>query len=420
MSRDILSAQWFCTGRSVRGAAHDRSGLPNQDAIDWYPQSESGLPLILAVADGHGSAKSFRSDRGSQFAVKTAIEVIRNFLVATDLKKIGDLAKSRLIEQLTDRVVELTQRWQEHVDLDLAAFPFTELEKAKLLQKEGEKGLQSIQDNPLLVYGATLLIVAITESSIIYLQLGDGDILRVDADGKTTKPVARDPNLIGNETTSLCMDNAWTEFKIEVEFLDRDIASQTPVLILLSTDGYSNSYSSDEEFFKIGNNYLQEIRVGGIKSIDRQLQNFLGQISSGGSGDDITLGIASRFERPASTTLPSENSKTTTQFGASVVTVENPKRSRKSNSNVNLLERLAILISLLMIGSTCLNTYFFFKLSSAVEKLSKIQTDQHQEQPTKSTGQERKQASSTTKSVDPSTNPQIIQGPIQQRVLDSK
>jgi hypothetical protein len=46
---------------------------------------------------------------------------------------------------------------------DLASFPFTDLEKVKVLKQEGEKGLGSIQANPLLVYGATLLIVVITE-----------------------------------------------------------------------------------------------------------------------------------------------------------------------------------------------------------------------------------------------------------------
>jgi serine/threonine protein phosphatase PrpC len=79
---NISPSQWLCTGKSVRGAAHDRSGLPNQDAIAWYPESRTGAPLILAVADGHGSAKSFRSDRGARFAVNTAIEVIHEFLLA--------------------------------------------------------------------------------------------------------------------------------------------------------------------------------------------------------------------------------------------------------------------------------------------------------------------------------------------------
>ncbi|MFM7713741.1 MAG: protein phosphatase 2C domain-containing protein, partial [Microcystis sp.] len=67
MKENIPQLKWRCIGESVKGASHVRSGLPNQDAIRWFPESGIGLPLILAVSDGHGSAKSFRSDRGSRF-----------------------------------------------------------------------------------------------------------------------------------------------------------------------------------------------------------------------------------------------------------------------------------------------------------------------------------------------------------------
>ena len=32
---------WSAVGQSVRGAAHLRTGLPNQDAIRWLPASGS-------------------------------------------------------------------------------------------------------------------------------------------------------------------------------------------------------------------------------------------------------------------------------------------------------------------------------------------------------------------------------------------
>src|SRR5437016_2401525 len=71
---------WRIVGRSVRGAAHKRVDLPNQDAIGWWPDSGEGMPVILAVSDGHGSAKYFRSHRGARLAVETALKVIENFL----------------------------------------------------------------------------------------------------------------------------------------------------------------------------------------------------------------------------------------------------------------------------------------------------------------------------------------------------
>jgi serine/threonine protein phosphatase PrpC len=281
---NISPSQWLCTGKSVRGAAHDRSGLPNQDAIAWYPESRTGAPLILAVADGHGSAKSFRSDRGARFAVNTAIEVIHEFLLAdvsgnintSIVKNMEDMVKRLLPTKITDR-------WKDIVRADVEKHQFTNEEKTNLLTKEGEKGLNSIDDNPFLAYGATLLVVAVTDSFILYLQIGDGDILRVDEDGKTTKPLVRSADLIGNETTSLCMHNAWNQFQIVVE--KQNVSTPKPALILLSTDGYSNSYASDREFFKIGGDYLQEIREIGIDLVEQQLSELLKGISSGGSGD---------------------------------------------------------------------------------------------------------------------------------------
>ncbi|MDQ3699739.1 MAG: protein phosphatase 2C domain-containing protein, partial [Chloroflexota bacterium] len=68
-------ARWRVVGTSVRGASHRRHGLPNQDALRWWPESGLGPPLVLAVADGHGSAKCFRSDVGSRLAVAAAVEV---------------------------------------------------------------------------------------------------------------------------------------------------------------------------------------------------------------------------------------------------------------------------------------------------------------------------------------------------------
>src|SRR5215213_10293435 len=80
MARYHQRTRWRVVGHSVRGATHERAGRPNQDAIHWTPPSSDRLPLILAVADGHGSSKSFRSEWGARLAVETAAEVIGDFL----------------------------------------------------------------------------------------------------------------------------------------------------------------------------------------------------------------------------------------------------------------------------------------------------------------------------------------------------
>jgi hypothetical protein len=60
---------------------------------------------------------------------------------------------------------------------------------------------------------------------------------------------------------------------------------------LLSTDGYANSFRSDEDFLKIGQDYLEIIREQGISSLAEELPAILTEATEQGSGDDITLAI---------------------------------------------------------------------------------------------------------------------------------
>ena len=62
-------------------------------------------------------------------------------------------------------------------------------------------------------------------------------------------------------------------------------------MILVSTDGYANSFDNEEKFVKIGKDYLDMIRQQTFDEVASQLKYFLEQTSQGGSGDDITFGL---------------------------------------------------------------------------------------------------------------------------------
>jgi len=286
---------WHVIGQSVRGASHVRADLPNQDAISWRPPSRSGPPLILVVSDGHGSAKSFRSDRGSKFAVAAAADLMQELVSgqpdAHNLSMVKRVAEERLPN-------ELVRRWQSAVDQDLAAHPFTELELAKLAQQRGERSGKEVVGNPRLAYGATVLGVLVTWSFLLYLQLGDGDILVVADDGTVTRPLARDTRLIANETTSLCMSKAWREVRVSFQAN----YGVLPALIMASTDGYANSFVNDDAFRKVGSDILAIMREDGVQLVEESLPDWLGEASAAGSGDDISLGILYRADavRPQS------------------------------------------------------------------------------------------------------------------------
>jgi serine/threonine protein phosphatase PrpC len=281
--------EWRCIGASVQGATHGRLGLPNQDAIGWLPDSGSGPPLIVAIADGHGSPKHFRSDVGARLAVTTATTVVQQFLAAqtepAHLSVLKRTAKEGLLRSLV-------RSWHEAVDGHRAITPWTEEEWAQLVAKEGGAARQAVEAQPVLAYGATLVAVAVTEAFLLYLQLGDGDILCVDAAGETVRPLPRDERLMANQTTSLCLPEAWTE--VRIRFVP--YAEQLPSLILLSTDGYANSFRSEEDFIKVGRDYLTMVRSQGIQLVASELPCILEEASRLGSGDDITLGILKRAE----------------------------------------------------------------------------------------------------------------------------
>jgi serine/threonine protein phosphatase PrpC len=281
---------WHLIEQSVIGASHIRSGLPNQDAISFEPASGVGPPLIVALSDGHGSSKSFRSHLGSDFAVKGAVALLQELLdvLAHDPKSLS--AVKRTAEERLPK--EVVRRWQMAVDAHLEAHPFTEEELARVMRDRGEKACRDVGAHPHLAYGATLLAAVATENFLLFLQLGDGDILLVADTGEVTHALTRDTRLIGNETTSLCMDRAWREVRLHFHACHGEL----PALILLATDGYANSFVDAKAFLKVGSDLLEILQSEGVSFVTENLGTWLEEASAEGSGDDITLGILYRSD----------------------------------------------------------------------------------------------------------------------------
>lgn len=292
--------QWKVIGKSVCGASHSRSGQPNQDAILWGPPSGTGPQLILALSDGHGSAKSFRSQHGAEFAVKACIEECSVLLHSQKGPPNLSAIKRTATEHLPQRVV---RRWKALVDKHLLDHPVSQGDIDRAVKGATTPTDEAVlKENYLVWYGATLLAVVITDAFVVYLQLGDGDILTVSDSGEVRRPIPPDDRLLGNETTSLCSANAWQDFRVVFHALSH----AAPALTMLSTDGYINSFTDAGEFFKVGADLLTMIRSAGIEAVDGKLEGWLAEASQHGSGDDITLGIVFRTaaNQECSHTLP--------------------------------------------------------------------------------------------------------------------
>jgi serine/threonine protein phosphatase PrpC len=277
-----MPIEWQVVGQSVRGATHERNGLPNQDAIYWLPGSGRGPSAVLAVADGHGSARYPRSHAGARIAVETAVLLIDDFLRSQSNVDSLSLIKDATQEWLPRALV---RNWAEAVAEDLRTEPLSESELSLL-------GAGASRESSI-AYGATLLVAAVNERFAIYLQLGDGEILTVSDRGDVTRPLSKDDRLFGNETTSLCANEAWRDFRVHFQ----PLTQSPPALVLLSTDGYPNSFRDESGFLKVGSDILDMVQENGLASVQDHLAGWLSDSTRAGSGDDVTLGILSSLEK---------------------------------------------------------------------------------------------------------------------------
>src|SRR4029077_7401270 len=182
---------------------------------------------VVAVADGHGHRRHFRSARGSQLAVTVACEAARELAARLDGYQTAAPIES---EALGTLVPAITGGWRGAVREGVAADQFTPREQAS---RGG--------DDPRIAYGSPLLLAIAGRRWLVLVQIGDGDIMGIQPDGRPLLPVPRDPSLDGRLTTSLCGPRAEDEFRAAV--VD---TSTTPLIgVMLATDGYGNAQVAD-------------------------------------------------------------------------------------------------------------------------------------------------------------------------------
>ncbi len=289
--------EWRISAATVRGASHKRNGKPNQDAVDGnvYCPAICGLRTVVAVADGHSDAKCTRSHIGAALAVRCAIETVEK-LFASGAEGIG-LNKRSLERAIPGALVS---SWRaavfEHVQREPPS-----AEELELLANAGKTkpafagavggALREGEDHFYLLYGATAIVVIVTDNAVLYMQIGDGDILAVSSAGEVEAPIADDPALIANETPSLCLPNPVAYFRFGYHHIGPD--KDPPALILASTDGYKNAFEDVAGFHKVGQDILQLARCDGLP-VPTDMETWLNRASEDGSGDDVTLAILCR------------------------------------------------------------------------------------------------------------------------------
>ena len=277
---------WQIVSASIPGAIHVRGGASNQDALSWW-SAEGERPLaVLCVADGHGGNEYTRSDIGARRAVEQAqMLLVREVLPRIlDGSALMDLARFKRHFDLDQQLPkELVKRWLASIDEHAKDNPLPENTTSAQPDVPVERR-----------YGATILAALLTPKLHLYIQLGDGDILTVSEEGEVTRPpFPVDSQLIANHTTSLCSKNAWRFVRIHFQQIDKS----PPVLVLLATDGYANSFADNVAFEHVAKDIYSTIKQDGPAAVASQLPGWLAETSEAGSGDDISVIIATDVSR---------------------------------------------------------------------------------------------------------------------------
>ncbi len=273
---------WLALTASQRGAAHEAMGLPNQDAVAVHQVSPGAV--AVAVADGHGHHRHFRSARGSELAVTVAGPAAAGLAARLDELGTAGQIESQALGSL---VPDLVGRWRDAVHDDLAARPFS--------AEESEHRFRG--DDALIAYGSTLLLAIAAPRWLVLVQIGDGDIVAVQPDGRALLPVPGDPSLDGRQTTSLCGPEAERDFRAGVV----DMSATALSGVLLATDGYGNAQVADPWAEAVSADLAQLISDRPRQWLAGQLPSWAGRCASAdGSADDTTVALLLAPQTPAS------------------------------------------------------------------------------------------------------------------------
>jgi hypothetical protein len=271
--------EWQVVTATARGRSHIAHGLSNEDAVAHAALAGSD-GIVVAVADGHGHERHFRSKTGSALAVRVACEAADALLAELAADPPPAAAADTWPFLIRDGLPPaIVRSWRDEVGRDIEANPYSELELTSL-EQEG--------DGPEIPYGATLLVAVITGGWLISAQIGDGDLVAVHPDGEFSCPVPGDDRLDGLRTTSLCQPDPLDAFRTGA----RDLTAEPLAALLLATDGYGNAQASDPWQPAWARDMAGLAAERGAGWFAKQLPVWAELCASGeGSGDDTTIAL---------------------------------------------------------------------------------------------------------------------------------
>lgn len=257
----------------ARGYSHIKDNTVCQDA-SWSDQNEKRS--IIIVADGHGNKRYCRSDKGSQFAVNCAAQVIDEFLEENTEKSLFETEK-QCNDTLTKLCNCIIAKWHAAVKKETDENPFTEEELKEVPETYAEEYLNG--DRIEKAYGTTLIAVFAFDERCFGIHIGDGKCVAVYDDGSIDEPIPWDENCAFNVTTSICDEEASKEFRFA--------EIHNPAAVFIGTDGIDDSYGTSLYSFYL--NVINMMQTRGYEDTIGYLREYMSKLSENGSHDDVSL-----------------------------------------------------------------------------------------------------------------------------------
>jgi serine/threonine protein phosphatase PrpC len=267
------------------GTSHLEKNIPCQDATLACLGQNSKVG-IACVADGHGGSKYFRSHKGSIFAVQVAEKSLLDFYGTIAREKLGffnfkekneEKKSENIIKKIKELESNIIYNWCCVVKKDIKENEFTasELEICR-----DNNIIINDPENLLFIYGSTLIASLISDNFWFVIKIGDGNCVIINDEQAYIPSELEDARLSFGRTTSLCDSEAIDNFRESFGF------SRINGLTV-ATDGITDSFEPEKYLqFNIG---LYKKFISFPDCAEKELQEFLPDISSRGSRDDISI-----------------------------------------------------------------------------------------------------------------------------------
>lgn len=293
---DMKDLYRFCVGDS-----HIKTCKPCQD----YARSASNEFCSMAiVSDGHGGERYFRSNIGSEYAVKITRNAIEEFVKEMNnqeacLFEHKAFTTSESDTEKTNEKINQALRWlfssiicqwniaiTEHaLNNGLTKWELEHVEEKYLTEFENKrKETDSTFEK---TYGCTLMAYVHTSSYWFAFQIGDGKcVFLTQSNGKIecNKSIPWDERCFLNKTTSLCDSQAIDGFRFCYQG-----DGNFPMAVFLGSDGLDDTYGDEEGLYNFYIELYKLILQKGAKEAKKELKRTLPIISQRGSKDDMSI-----------------------------------------------------------------------------------------------------------------------------------